>query len=118
MISLPRGKTLRLAKKREKRVLGALNRGYKSFVHTVTYAQLLKLSSVLVESKLEIELEIASQLSVNAWKNFDSSLRRSPQCLLSFQGNFKIKDILLGLTDDHYGQISIKIVSFRLQCVP
>lgn len=26
------------------------------------------------------------------------SLRRSPQCLLSFQGNFKIKDILLGLT--------------------
>ena len=75
MISLPRGKTLRLAKKREKRVLGALNRGYKSFVHTVTYAQLLKLSSVLVESKLEIELEIASQLSVNAWKNFDSSSR-------------------------------------------
>ena len=39
------------------------------------------------------------------------SLRRSPQCLLSFQGNFKIKDILLGLTDDHYGQKSIKIVS-------
>ena len=57
-------------KKKEKKtgVLGALNRGYKSFVHSYFYSSVL-----VVESKLEIELEIAheqEQLSVNAWKNF------------------------------------------------